>query len=108
MASEVGDRIRQARMEKGLTQDQLADLIGVGMRQVQYYEAGESDPYRKLAKIAEALNRPVGWFLYGDPDPDVDVARIQELAAEVAMLRSDVGRLLELVERLREDPAQSA
>jgi DNA-binding XRE family transcriptional regulator len=36
----VGDRIRQARLEAGLTQDELSDLVGVGMRQIQYYEAG--------------------------------------------------------------------
>jgi len=84
----VGDRIRQARMEAGLTQDQLADLIEVGMRQVQYYEAGESDPYRKLARIADVTGKPLEWLLRGDEVmPPGEVAerldRLEEMLAEV-------------------------
>lgn len=33
----VGARIAQARRDAGLTQDELSDLVGVGMRQIQYY-----------------------------------------------------------------------
>lgn len=75
----VGARIRDARRAMGLTQDELADVIGVGMRQIQYYEAGESNPYRTLRRIAEATNRSVGWFLHGD--------RPTELAAEELVQR---------------------
>jgi transcriptional regulator with XRE-family HTH domain len=32
----VGARIAQARRDSGFTQDELSDLIGVGMRQIQY------------------------------------------------------------------------
>src|SRR6185369_7043208 len=62
----VGGRIREARMAMGLTQDQLADLVGVGMRQIQYYESGESNPYRTLRRIAEATGRPLSFFLAGE------------------------------------------
>lgn len=79
----VGDRIREARQEAGLTQDELSDLIGVGMRQIQYYESGESNPYRTLRRIAEATDRTVGWLLHGDPTigPGEDAA---EAAASLA------------------------
>jgi transcriptional regulator with XRE-family HTH domain len=70
----VGERIKQARQEAGLTQDDLAELVGVGMRQIQYYEAGDSDPYRKINKIAEVTNQSVGWLLHGDPVTGSDVA----------------------------------
>src|SRR3954471_20781409 len=81
----LGDRIRQARIEAGLTQDQLAELVGVGMRQIQYYEAGESDPYRKLRQIAEATGKPIEWLLRGDEDatPQVELGerldRLEEM-----------------------------
>ena len=48
----LGDRIAQARRDAGLTQSQLADLVGLKARQIQNYEAGDSNPYRKLSQIA--------------------------------------------------------
>lgn len=89
----VGDRIRQARLEAGFTQDELAELIGVGMRQIQYYEAGESDPYRKLAKIAEATGKTIGWLLHGDEPTPQDRGR-PEWVGEIE------GRLDEILRRL--------
>lgn len=96
----VGERIKQARQEAGLTQDELADLVGVGMRQIQYYEAGESDPYRKINKIAEVTNANAGWLLHGptgEPAGDEIAARLQ--AVEEGQERAE--RLLrELLQRL--------
>lgn len=89
----VGDRIKQARVEAGFTQDQLADLIGVGMRQVQYYEADESDPYRKLTRIAEATGKSIGWLLHGGQTIEED--QLAALREEVAEVRAMLAELLE-------------
>lgn len=101
----IGDRIRQARTEAGFTQDQLADLVGVGMRQIQYYESGESDPYRKLRQIAEATGKSVDWLLRGDEDAsepgEAEVS--QRLAAVEEELR---GLRQELERRLPDAPGE--
>jgi transcriptional regulator with XRE-family HTH domain len=106
----VGERIKQARTEAGLTQDELADLIGVGMRQVQYYEAGESNPYRKLSRIAEVTSRSVGWILHGD-EPAANERDAAELATRLEKLEAGQGRteelLHELLRRLPEEPGES-
>ena len=103
----VGERIKQARTEAGLTQDQLAELIGVGMRQVQYYESGESDPYRTLTRIAEATGRTVGWLLRGEELSERDAA---EVAARLEGLEAGQARseelLLELLRRLPNEPGE--
>lgn len=88
----VGERIKQARTEAGFTQDQLGDLIGVGMRQVQYYEADESDPYRKLARIAEVTGKSIGWLLHGEA---IEEDQLAALRGEVAEVRGMVAELLE-------------
>ena len=64
-AEEIGSRIREAREEAGLYQHELADLIGISVRQLQNLEAGASKPYKHLKEIAEATNRPFAWFLHG-------------------------------------------
>lgn len=51
-----GERIRELRTQKGLTQPQLADSIGVSVRTVKSYELGTSLPktrgtYQKLAEF---------------------------------------------------------
>ncbi|MET7759722.1 helix-turn-helix transcriptional regulator [Streptomyces sp. NPDC005389] len=56
----LGDRMRELRTEAGLSQDQLADLIGMERRSVQRYESGERDPrYTELLLIADAFGVPV-------------------------------------------------
>ena len=52
----LGENIIRLRRGAGLSQDQLADLIGKERRSVQRYERGERDPtYSDLVLIASEL-----------------------------------------------------
>jgi transcriptional regulator with XRE-family HTH domain len=56
-AKEIGAQIRKYREAVGLTQADLADLIGKFNHQVSYYETGQVLPtIITLEKIAEALD----------------------------------------------------
>lgn len=55
---ELGWRIARARGAAGLTQQQLADELGVTRRSVQGYESGAVAPYRHLARLAHVLACP--------------------------------------------------
>ncbi|MFJ3282430.1 helix-turn-helix domain-containing protein [Streptomyces halstedii] len=56
----LGHRIAVRRQELGLSQDQLADRIGMERRSVQRYEGGRRDPgYGELLLIARALEIPL-------------------------------------------------
>ena len=53
-----GEKLRQRRLEKGLTQGQLAAQAGLGKRTIIYYENGEKYPrdrevYKRLAEILD-------------------------------------------------------
>ena len=96
--ADVGERIAQARKEAGLTQDELSDLIGVGMRQIQYYEAGESNPYRTLRRIAEATGQSVGWLLHGDPA--TELAAGEDVAAALQGIELRLAALEEKIDGL--------
>jgi transcriptional regulator with XRE-family HTH domain len=59
----VGQQLRQGRRELGLTQDGLANLIGVTFQQIQKYEAGHSRMAAgRLRDVAIALKKPITFF----------------------------------------------
>ncbi|NSL86900.1 helix-turn-helix transcriptional regulator [Chitinophaga sp. Mgbs1] len=56
---QLNERILRARKERGLTQEELADLVGVTVRTIQRIERNESVPRSYTLKaIAAALNLP--------------------------------------------------
>lgn len=56
----LGERIRELRKAKGLTQEQLAELVGVEPRHISRVEGGYSSPsIERLARIAEILDVPI-------------------------------------------------
>lgn len=60
---EVGRRIRYRRWMRGMSQQQLAQAIGIRFQQVQKYEAGENRvSASRLWDISLALEAPVGFF----------------------------------------------
>lgn len=59
------DRIKEARKKRGLTQEQLGNLIGVAKTTVTGYEKSREPTAAKLGEIADALGVDVN-FLYQD------------------------------------------
>jgi transcriptional regulator with XRE-family HTH domain len=66
----MGQRIREARERLGMTQDELAALIGRGRDTVSHYEIGDrAIVVTELPALAQALKVPIGYF-FGQDDPD--------------------------------------
>src|SRR5260221_14552263 len=62
----VGARVREPRIMLGLTQQQLADLIGVTYQQAHKYERGINRiSAGRLYEMAQVLSVPVGYFFDG-------------------------------------------
>jgi len=60
----VGRNIMQARLEAGLTQEQLSERLKVSRNQVCMWERGRRQPSAKfLTRIADKLGHTRGWFL---------------------------------------------
>ena len=59
------ERLKQKRMEAGLTQVQLAEKAGVTARTIQNYELGNRKPSNMevIQKIADALNTTTEYLL---------------------------------------------
>ena len=62
----VGKRIRQRRWLVGMTQQKLAELVGIKFQQIQKYETGANRvSASRLWDIADALEVDVAFFFEG-------------------------------------------
>lgn len=62
----VGKRVRHRRWMVGMTQQQLAEKVGIKFQQIQKYETGMNRiSASRLWDIAAALDAPVSFFFEG-------------------------------------------
>lgn len=61
----IGDRIKERRLELGMTQEELADKVGFKTRaSVSRLEGGDRNiPLSKLKKLSEVLETTVGYLM---------------------------------------------
>ena len=90
-----GRRLKAAREDLGLSQERLAEAIGVVRRTLAHYEAGTKSPeFSKLPAIAAATGKPLAWFFQDEaptpapaaqppPPPDAHALLAQIVAAQV-------------------------
>ena len=70
MTDTIGQRIRQARTERGLSQQQLADLIYMSRVAVTHWEIGYSVPdVGLLVRLCHALDVSADWLLADELTP---------------------------------------
>jgi transcriptional regulator with XRE-family HTH domain len=97
----VGLRVRLRRKEMGVSQERLAEALGITFQQVQKYERGANRvSASKLWEIAGALKTPVSYFYDGLCDQDSlgagrDVAQEFMLTAEGLELMAAFPRIVE-------------
>ena len=62
-AHHIGEVIRQARIEKKLTQEQLGELMGVKRTQVSKMENGKNLSFSIVSRAFKAMNIPANLVL---------------------------------------------
>jgi transcriptional regulator with XRE-family HTH domain len=84
----VSLRIRQRRIMLGLTQQQMAELIGVTYQQAHKYETGINRiSAGRLYQIARALGVNISYFFEDvDPGSSAAASRAQEMMPQQRML----------------------
>ncbi|MGY3439289.1 MULTISPECIES: helix-turn-helix domain-containing protein [unclassified Marinovum] len=72
----VGKRIRHRRWLVGMTQQQLAEHVGIKFQQIQKYETGANRvSASRLWDIADALEVPVSFFFEGIEEGEAPAAQ---------------------------------
>lgn len=62
-----GKRLRAVRMNRGFTQQKIADLLDVALRTYQHYEEGSRSPsLDTLIRIGDILNISIDYLLGRD------------------------------------------
>src|ERR1700704_2514 len=83
--TDMGQRIREIRRERGWTQDQLASAVGVSRSAVAQWETGRAGQVTtNLTRIAEVLEVGGEYLMYGDDNRPPAEARLGD---ELALLR---------------------
>ena len=99
----VGKRLRRRRRLLGLTQQQLAESVGIRFQQIQKYECGANRvSASRLFELAESLDVPVQYFYEGLSKRD-EVNGDEKLAADVLSQKETVD-LIRAYYRLGERP----
>jgi transcriptional regulator with XRE-family HTH domain len=88
----VGARIRERRIMLGLTQQQLAEMIGVTYQQAHKYERGINRVSAgRLYEIARVLNAPITYFYEGaDEEAPRQATPHQRMLLEIARNFSEI------------------
>lgn len=120
----IGQRVRSRRLEISMSQERLAELLGVTFQQVQKYEKGVNRiAASRLFDIAAALDVPVARFFEGlitargvaeqaqdftsDALATPEGAQLMSLFASIASLKVR-RRIVELVRALAEEAADAS
>lgn len=62
----IGARIREVRRERGITQDELSERVGVSRSAVAQWETGRAGQVTgNLSRIADALEVTVEYLMFG-------------------------------------------
>lgn len=82
----VGARIRMRRRLQGVSQERLAEALGLTFQQVQKYERGANRvSASKLYEISAVLKAPVAYFFEGLADPAADAENKSHASDERAV-----------------------
>lgn len=74
-----GDKLRMLRTGQKMTQQQLADRLGVAKSVISYYESGDRFPsYDVLIKIARTFHATTDYLLDIEKQRVIDVTGLSE------------------------------
>lgn len=103
MSEGMAQRIKELRKEKGLTLEQVADIVGVGKSTVRKWETGMIANMKrdKIASLAQALGTTPAYLMgWNEEEPE------KESSPDELQLTEGERTLLELFRLIPEDRQQ--
>ncbi|HTI67169.1 MAG TPA: helix-turn-helix transcriptional regulator [Caulobacteraceae bacterium] len=103
----LGKRLRRRRRLLGLTQQQVANAVGIRFQQIQKYECGGNRiSAARLWELSEALEVPVSYFYDGLAEAQARAADTspEQRSGEGMMARKETMDLIRAYYQLEERP----
>ena len=95
----IAKRISTLRKQKGLTQQALADAIGLHVTQIKRYEAASSQPsLEAIKKIAKTLRVTADSLIFDDEELAADADLEKQFQAVAAMPANEQAVIKQLLE----------
>lgn len=89
----MGEKLKQLRIGRKMTQQDLAQLLGVSKSVISYYESGDRNPsYETLVQIARIFHTTTDYLLDLAPERNLNVADLSQEDIDVLMVVSDALR----------------
>ena len=92
-AAAIGRRIREARIARGWTHEELARRMGVNWRTVQRWQTGRPPRVETLHRLADVLDVPRSTLLGAD-----EGATLSELREQLTQLSERLDRLTDALD----------
>lgn len=97
----IAAKIKALRKTRGLTQQQLADKLGVQRATISNYEIGRRSPHiKELEKIAQVLGVNLEYFGFGGSDMYDLIARAKVLFNDEAVPAEEKAKVYKEIMRL--------
>lgn len=80
----VGQRIKKARTEAGMTQEELATILGIPYQSISQWERNQRNPKREnIQRIATALCTSIAAFYDFNEDEQETIAKFERILPEM-------------------------
>lgn len=84
----IGSKIKSARKIKRITQEELAQAIGVSDKSVSAYESDRANPPLSMVeKISKATNQPLSFFLEETIEVSI-LSKLREIETQFKEIKS--------------------
>ena len=96
MEEGMAQRIKYLRQKKGLTLEQVADVVGVGKSTVRKWETGMIANMRrdKIADLAKALGTTPAYLMGWEEEPEKEISPSELKLTEGEQMMIDIFRLI--------------
>lgn len=96
----IGKKIKIARREKGLTQEELAEELDVSVSFISQVETGKKRfNLSRISEISEILEKPVGYFIDGyegiNSDKEEIICLLKKMDEKQLKMVLEIVRILE-------------
>ncbi len=98
MGAELGLRIKNIRKKRGITQEALAQEVGIAHQTLNKYEKGHRSPDSEtLNQMAKALQCDPGWLLSGEGSPERAGAE-ERVTPDLELMADSIREIAEVFE----------